>query len=262
MIDLLLGMECIGILQLTYDREVGPGLSLFQSLVGQIVCGKNAQRKNVIASGLAEAAETNDKQLTKIVDRFFSNESCGLSEPVVNEEQRFMEEFEASIKFVPDPPDSEFPGRYEVQLPWKAEDIKLPTNYSLALKRMRSTVDKLRETPKQLLAYDLIMREQLQLGILERVDENEQGELGRVHYLAHQPVFKSSSASTKLRIVYDASAKASKQSVSLNECLYRGTVFAGQNERQIAALLMRFRLMDHVLIADLEKATSGLSSKG
>lgn len=41
-------------------------------------------------------------------------------------------------------------------------------------------------------------------------------------YIPHKGVIKESSESTKLRVVYDASARANPDAPSLNECLYAG----------------------------------------
>ena len=55
---------------------------------------------------------------------------------------------------------------------------------------------------------------------------------------------------TKLRILYDASAKVRKENYSLNECLYRGPVLLND----LCGLLMRFRLNQIAIVADIEKA--------
>ena len=68
-----------------------------------------------------------------------------------------------------------------------------------------------------------------------------------VHYLPHQAVINPT---TKLRIVYDASAKSRKGNKSLNECLYRGPVMLND----LCGLLMRFRLRTVAIVADIEKA--------
>ena len=50
---------------------------------------------------------------------------------------------------------------------------------------------------------------------------------GRVHYLPHHAVIRHDKDTTKLRIVYDASAGA--DGPSLNNCLYRGPNFGQAN---------------------------------
>ena len=44
----------------------------------------------------------------------------------------------------------------------------------------------------------------------------------RVFYIPHKPVKREMATTTKLRIVFDVSAKPSEESSSLNECLETG----------------------------------------
>ena len=55
---------------------------------------------------------------------------------------------------------------------------------------------------------------------------------------------------TKVRIVYDASAKPKSDNKSLNECLYRGPVML----KDLCGLLLRFRIPKFAVVADIEKA--------
>ncbi|XP_065893441.1 uncharacterized protein [Dysidea avara] len=54
--------------------------------------------------------------------------------------------------------------------------------------------------------YDDILQSQLKQGIIEKVIEKEIDH--KTHYLPHHPVLTPSKNTTKVRIVYDASAKA------------------------------------------------------
>ena len=67
-------------------------------------------------------------------------------------------------------------------------------------------------------AYDKIMQGQIGGGIVERVTESEKSvdiqRSEKVFYLPHRLVIHESVESFQLRIVYDASAKASKSTVS------------------------------------------------
>ena len=71
------------------------------------------------------------------------------------------------------------------------------------------------------------MKDQIREDIVERVTESEKRvdiqKSEKVFYLPHRPVTCKSVESTKLKTVYDASAKASKSTVSLNECLETGS---------------------------------------
>ncbi len=70
------------------------------------------------------------------------------------------------------------------------------------------------------------------------------------HYIPHHVVIKPDRDTTKLRVVYDASAKVRKEDASLNECLYRGPVLL----RDLCGMLLRFRLPNVGIVADIEKA--------
>ena len=70
----------------------------------------------------------------------------------------------------------------------------------------------------------------------------------RIHYLPHHAVVRRDKDTTKLRIVYDASAK--DQGPSLNDRLHVGPKF----HQLILDILLRFRVHMVGLIADIEKA--------
>lgn len=70
----------------------------------------------------------------------------------------------------------------------------------------------------------------------------------KLHYLPHHGVIREDKLTTKLRVVYDASAK--NNGPSLNDCLYAGPSFG----QRIADILLRFRLYPVALVADIEKA--------
>ena len=87
---------------------------------------------------------------------------------------------------------------------------------------------------KQLERYENIIQDQIKEGIVEKVDEDceqEMTEGEKVWYLPHRPVVKESGATTKLRIVYDASSKSTKNSAFLNDCLQSRTKYLAQSKK-------------------------------
>ena len=68
--------------------------------------------------------------------------------------------------------------------------------------------------------YHMVMTEQLAEGSSEEVPKTPMGEV--IHYIPHQPVIQGQANSTKMRIVYDCSAKTHCQVPSLNDCLKVG----------------------------------------
>ena len=102
---------------------------------------------------------------------------------------------------------------------WKPDHPPLPSNKQLTIGRLRSTTQRL-ERMQRLEEYHMVMTEQLAEGSSEEVPETPLGEV--IHYIPHQPVIRGQADSTKMRIVYDCSAKTHCQVPSLNDCLKVG----------------------------------------
>lgn len=78
----------------------------------------------------------------------------------------------------------------------------------------------------------------------------------KIHYLPHHPVIRRDKATTKVRVVYDASARC-QYHPSLNDCLYAGPSF----DQSILDILLRFRTYRIAVTADIEKAFLMISIK-
>ena len=69
-------------------------------------------------------------------------------------------------------------------------------------------------------------------------------------YLPHKPVIREEeAASTKVRVVYDASAKAHPNAVSLNDCLYPGPLL----QNKLWNVLVRSRIHPLAVMGDLKE---------
>jgi hypothetical protein len=135
--------------------------------------------------------------------------------------------------------------RYEVALPWREHHSPLPDNYDLSYQRLHGLLRRLKQKPAILQEYDSIIRDQLSKGIVEQVKDLKEDPEVPVHYLPHHAVIRQDKETTKLRVVYDASARSSGP--SLNDCLHTGPKF---NQK----ILLRFRSYPIALVADIEKA--------
>ena len=107
---------------------------------------------------------------------------------------------------------------------------------------------KLEKQPSHLDEYDRIIQDQLEQGIVERVTDEPQGE--RECYLPHKAVIREAAESTMMRIVFDASAKASPTSPSLNDCLETGPPL----QNLLWSVLVRNCFKPVALCADLKQA--------
>ena len=109
-------------------------------------------------------------------------------------------------------------GWYETGLPWKASHPFLPNNEQGSLRHLDALHKKLARS-NLTESYGQIIAEQQNEGIVENAPE----QANRTEfYIPHKPVVHPGAESTKLRIVYDASARAHKDAPSLNECLEIG----------------------------------------
>ena len=138
----------------------------------------------------------------------------------------------------------EVDGRYCVRLPFKSIDRDLGENFAQAKFRLEKVMRKL-EVSDRLDPYRDILEEQEQRGIIEKDFEA----LDHGYFLPHRPVIKENRSTTKVRIIYDASA-VGKGGKSLNEFLEQGpNLFPN-----LTGLLLRFRKGKYVVTADVEKA--------
>ena len=108
--------------------------------------------------------------------------------------------------------------RYEVKLRFKENVSLVSANYEISQNRLNKLKRKLNQNRGNLTEYNNVMKYQLKNGIIEKVEGA--GNPGKVMYLPHQAVICKDHSSTKLRVVFDASAK--KVGPSLNDAMYKG----------------------------------------
>ena len=137
-------------------------------------------------------------------------------------------------------------GWYETGLPWKANHPILPNNKAGSLRRLGSTTRKL-EKNRLLQKYDDVIQDQLAQGVVEKAETEPNG---REFYIPHKAVVRESAESTKLRIVYDASAKAYDKAPSLNDCLNTGPPL----QNQLWKVLVRGRFHPVAITGDIKQA--------
>ena len=175
------------------------------------------------------------------LEDFWRLESIGIMDsPVDSDKDKALKIFNKTLRFEDK--------KYRVTWPWKEDKSCLPENRELAFGRFKSLVKKMKSNPQLVGKYDAIIQNQLQLGIIERVTSNEKDTTK--HYIPHHAVIHPDKTSTKVQIVYDASAKINKGQRSLNECLYPGPTML----KDLTGILLRFRLNKIAIVADIEKA--------
>ena len=168
-----------------------------------------------------------------------SQEVLGLAD-VDDNKDSFHKDFKDRLRRLED-------GTYSTRLPWKHDHPQLPSNKGLTLARLGSTTRKL-ERMKRLEEYHTVMEEQLAQGIIKLVPEPITGKV--IHYIPNQPVIRDEAECTKMRIVYDCSAKKDLQLPSLNDCLEIGPPL----QPMIFDILLRNKMNKYCVTGDIRKA--------
>lgn len=177
------------------------------------------------------------------VKSFWELESIGVSGQDFPEVDHVMSEFNEKVSYSD--------RRYEVALPWKSELVRprLLNNEKLAMLRLEYLIRKLKKDPDLEVLYHNVLSEYVAERFIEEVPSEEMQGPYPIYYMPHRPVVKSFRLTTKVRPVFDASAKGFN-GVSLNDCMETGPSLVPN----LPAILMRFRRWKVALSADITKA--------
>ena len=227
--DLLIGLDYFWQL-VKGKKQISSTLTVIETVFGDIVL---REKQSELATAVNFVISTNEEL------KDWQIEASGLIEEE-KEESVAYEMFQKSMQIID--------GRYQVGFPWKPTKQPLPSNLGLAYGRLKSVTNRLRDFPQRAKEYDEKFKEQKEQGIIEVVPPSS--ETDPVHYLPHHAVFNPEKPTTKLRIVFDGSAKTRKENPSINECLFKGKTMLPE----LAGILLRSRTGKILLTGDIEKA--------
>ena len=239
-IDILVGLDNYWDFISGEVIRANSGPTAVYSCLGWLLSGPALQEStslmtHVLTVGMSQGRDK--VALNQQLKKFWELEAFGVSE---KEEDSLYSQFQSNVSFNGE--------RYEVNLPWRDMELVLPDNYQLSFKRLNGLLRRLRQQPKLLEEYNRAIKEQVERGIVEVLEDPTAVDGERVHYLPHHAVIRHDKETTKLRVVYDASAKT--VGASLNESLHSGPKF----NQHIFEILLRFRVNRCAFIADIEKA--------
>ena len=187
-----------------------------------------------------------DDLLSRTLKQFWDSESIGIQDDTVSKPSDL---FLSEIIFNGT--------RYDVQLPWRDEHYDIPDHFHLCIERLKYLHQRLLRQPHILQEYNSIMNKQLSKGIIEAVDSPvgkggnfEPSHRASVHYLPHHAVNRHDKQTTKVRIVYDGSARSAANLFSPNDCLMTGPNLIPK----LFNILVKFRWNLVALTANIEKA--------
>ena len=258
-LGILIGNDYYDDIVLDERKKLQSGLHIIKTKFGWILSGKMTVKKDGTPENTLFVMTQTSSRLPPEVHKMHSENTLSAFQPQIEDlwnletiginpkskderDDLVMESFKNTVSKQPD-------GRYQVSWPWRKDDPNLPDNYELSLGRLKTLIRRFHSDKDLLKKYNDIIMEQLKKGIIEKVTDTEDSS-NMKHYIPHHAVINPESSTTKIRVVYDASAKTKKGTLSLNECLHRGPVIL----EDLCGLIMRFRAKKIGIIADIEKA--------
>ncbi|XP_055713132.1 uncharacterized protein LOC129807708 [Phlebotomus papatasi] len=236
-IDLLIGgshaWQFLGV-----DRHIlGEGLPMLQhSIFGWLVVGPCYSTEDTV---VASCNLTTLASIDRTIKKFWEVEEVPKEFAIQSEHEEVETLFSSTTSQGVD-------GRYMVMLPLKDQVKELDNNRGLAVRQLNYLDRKLGKNPSLRTEYDAIFREYLELNIIEKVPISEMKNPS--YYFPHHCVIKKDSATTKIRIVFNASSR-SKTGMSLNDCIMTCPVV----QPTLVSILWRFRLHEVALTCDIVK---------
>ncbi|XP_055522546.1 uncharacterized protein LOC129716732 [Wyeomyia smithii] len=214
---------------------------LVDSVFGWVVAGSAGLASSTSQQPSCSVVAVSMITLEESVERFWKTEDLATTDNYSVEERRCESFFTSTVARTHE-------GRYMVRLPRKPDfAIMLGESEATARRRFELLERRLQRDPDLKAEYHKFMREYLDLGHMKPVKPRSSDDTD-CYYLPHHPVFKDSSTTTKVRVVFDGSAKTST-GFSLNESLCVGPVV----QDELIGTILRFRTYPIALVGDIAK---------
>ncbi|XP_058816746.1 uncharacterized protein LOC131680030 [Topomyia yanbarensis] len=181
-----------------------------------------------------------EPDLQELLARFWELETCHVNSTHSVEETACEELFERTTVR-----DAE--GKFVVTLPRKEFAIaRLGESKNIAHKRFLNLERRLDANLELKAMYREFIHEYLLMGHMKEISDESCDD--PVYYMPHHAVLKPDNTTTKLRVVFDGSCRASS-GISLNDTLMVGPVV----QDDLISIITRFRLHRFALVADVAK---------
>lgn len=220
------------------------GLTLVDTTLGRVTTGKT-NTAHMDGEELIHLIIQDEKTLDNLSKEMFKLESVGImDDPEEDADVEARRIFYEKIKRLED-------GRYSVSYLWREAAPVIPDNRYCCFKRLQNLVKRLREGG-QMEKYDKAVRELVEQGVIEEVDEQAKPS-GPVWYAPHHAVTHKAKPNKPPRMVHDASCGGRGR--SLNSHLY-----AGENLiPKIFNILLKMRTKKIIVTCDIAKAFNQLA---
>ncbi|XP_039299786.1 uncharacterized protein LOC111045947 [Nilaparvata lugens] len=220
--------------------KVDPCCPIIQNTrLGWIVFGKLKLSQPICSPNHANSNFVSSFEISNQLEKFWKTEELTPIAPLTAEEVKVEKHYNETTMRLED-------GRFMVTLPRKDNFFTLGQSEFQARKRFSSLEKRLSTQPELKSQYVEFMREYQELNHMTLVDPPSDHE--KVYYIPHHAVFKPDSTTTKLRVVFDASAKTNS-GVSLNELLFKGPTV----QPDLFDIVLRFHMHKIAFTADIAK---------
>ena len=246
-IDVLIGLDFYWDLVTGRIRRKKDKPIVVESILGWMLQTSSSSGGSLTQQSSATAlfiTASEGNEINTQLKRFWEIEEIGSNDVVkwTPEETLVDNNFKESISYKAE----DEQGRYQVKLPVKDDITQLLSNKDGAITRYKSLKHRLSKNQTLNKQYTEVMEDYIKSGFMEKVTEDTEPE--GVFYLPHHPIVKEDRATTKVRPVFDASARE-KNSGSLNSYLFKGPTL----QPHLNAIMMRFRLNPIAFTADVKK---------
>lgn len=239
-IDMLLGADITFKILSVGQIELGEGLPILQNtLFGWVAAGPIGKLAPA-RSGVCNVAVNDEPEFN--LERFFEIEELG---PI--DEKLFTAEEQACESYFDSTTIQRSDGYYEVRHPLNQPIEALGDSREIAVRRETGVRNRLRREPPEVQKlFDDFMNEYKDLNHMQEVHPSD---LCKVKcYIPYTYVTRMQSSTTKLRVVFDASA-ATTSGLSLNDITRVGPTL----QQDLFSLVSRFRTHKYVFGGDIEK---------
>lgn len=240
-IDILLGSAIFWSILCTGQEKLGQNLPVLQNTyLGWVIAGNLSLTSNNLSFSYLSTNYL-ENSIDKILVKFWELEEVDNNKSILSSEEEYCE------TYFSDTTTRNKDGRFIVKIPFKNSVKELGSSREIALHRFEILERRLDKNPELKLEYVAFMSEYENLEHMTKIELNNENLL-QGYFLPHHAVLKSSSLTTKCRVVFDASAKTSTN-VSLNHVQCVGPKL----QQDIFCILTRFRKHKIVMTADISK---------
>lgn len=205
-VDLLIGVDQADLLYSLEDVKGRPGEPIARLTPLGWTCIGNPELQASQAQTNFTFLVNDSHELNNLVRRFWDVDDSKEVQ-IVKPEEKIARDVVAETLIFED-------GHYSVGLPWKTKDHDLPDNFTMAMHHLQSTEKRHQKSPELAKAYSNVLETYQDKGYISKVlPEDEKPD--QVWYLPHFPILRPDKSTSKIRVVFDASASNMRKFLSM-----------------------------------------------